>query len=74
MNATTRLAVLLSDYGFKVEGNRIIQKGIRGFTSDRIMGTCRSVFDAAEQLVPIVKNPEFTDRFIRATTPFDSVK
>lgn len=59
------LKVLLRDFGFKVEGKTIIQLGIKGFTSDRVFGQCRDLFDAAEQLRPIICDEEYTRRHMK---------
>lgn len=65
----TKLKVLFRDFGFKVEGTTIIRLGIRGFTSDRIWGHCRNLFDAAEQLLPIIKDEAYTRRLLEITKP-----
>jgi hypothetical protein len=65
-----RFHVLLSDFGYKLEGKSLIQKGIRGFTSDRII---ISGFDnamaACEYLCPIVNATEFTNRLVELGRP-----
>jgi hypothetical protein len=58
----TKLAILLKDFGFKVEVTTIIELGVNGFTRDRIFGRCRDLFDAAEQLRPIIRDDEYTRR------------
>ena len=63
------LARLLLDYDYRVAGNTIIQVGIRGFTSERLFGHCRDLFDAAEQLIPIIHAKEYQDRFQEITKP-----
>jgi hypothetical protein len=65
----TALGMLLRDFGYRVEGNRIIKVGIRGFYPDRIWGTCRSEFDAAELLCPVIADPRYTARLVRITCP-----
>jgi hypothetical protein len=67
MKIDKTLRRLLLDYDYDVQGGRIIQKGIRGFTSDRVWGRCRSVFDACEQLIPVIHDRQFTTRFIKVT-------
>lgn len=62
---------LIRDFGYDVQGNRIIEKGIRGFSSDRVISKCRSVLDATEQLRPIIRDDEFTTRAIQITKPCD---
>ena len=58
-----RLEVLLRDYGFVMNGSALVMQGIRGFTSARIMGTFQSIFSAAEHLIPIIHEDEYTKRF-----------
>jgi hypothetical protein len=60
-----RFNKLLSDFGYKLEGSTLIQKGIRGFTFDSIVpGKFRDAMDTAEYLCPIIKDDEFTSRLI----------
>ena len=60
-----RYKKLLKDFGYRLEGNTLIENGIRGFTSDRIVpGRFRDAMDAAEWLCHIVKSDEFTSRLI----------
>jgi hypothetical protein len=60
-----RFIVLLRDYGYKLEGNTLIELGIRGFTSDRIIpGRFSDAWEAAEYLCPIIHDDEFTRRLI----------
>ena len=47
---------LLRDHGFRVEGRAVIEIGIRGFSSDRVLRYCRNHFDALEQLFPLLAN------------------
>ena len=63
-----QLTVLLRDYDYKVEGNVIISKGIKGMTEDRVWGRCRDLQDACEQLCPIIRETDFTDRLVRYTS------
>jgi hypothetical protein len=65
---TTRLTVLLRDYGYRVAGDSIIQIG-EGCCRDSVFGRCRNVFDAAERLCPIIAHPGYTARFTKITTP-----
>lgn len=58
----TKIRVLLRDFGYRVDGNAMISVGIRGFMSDEIVGRCRSMFDAMEQLQPRINDPEFSAR------------
>lgn len=60
-----RLNVLLRDYDYKIEGKLLISKGIKGFTADRIVKTVKGEYDACEYLCPIIKDKEFTARFMR---------
>lgn len=56
---------LLNDYGYDWQGNTIIERGIRGFTSDRIWGRARDLFDAIERLCPIIRKDDYTTRMIK---------
>lgn len=59
--------VLLRDYGYEFRDGLIISNGIRGFTRDTITGYARSPFDAVEQLIPIICNSEFHNRYLAIT-------
>lgn len=60
-----KLAVLLRDYGYRFGCGYIVSVGVRGITTDRIVGRARGIFDAAEQLCLIIRNDEYTARLIR---------
>lgn len=66
---TTRLdkplAQLLRDFGYRVDGTSLVSVGVRGFTSDRIVRRVRGLFDAAEQLIPIIHEDAYYERFRR---------
>ena len=66
----TRLKVLLRDFGFRVAGDTILEIG-DGCQRDRAWGRCRSIFDAAERLCPIIADPEFSARFAKITAPIN---
>lgn len=59
-----KLKQLLSDFGYEVQGNTIINKAIRGFCGPTIFGKCRDLWDATEQLCPIIHSDEYTNRLI----------
>lgn len=59
----TMLKTLLRDYGYKFESGTIYSLGIRGFTSTQAVRRARDLCDAVEQLVPIVKEPAFFNRY-----------
>lgn len=62
--------VLLTDFGYKLEGGKLIQKGIKGFTSDQIMtGRFGNAMAACEYLCPIVKDADFTNRLVELGRP-----
>lgn len=65
MNANAFLTMLLRDFGYRVQGDAIVQTGVRGFTADRVWGRCRGLLDAAEQLCPVIADPEFTRRLAK---------
>ena len=45
----------------------LIEKGIRGHTSDRVVpGKFKDAMDAAEHLCPIIEDDEFTRRLTAA--------
>ena len=64
-NVEVMLDILLRDFGYEVQGNRIIKRGIKGFTRDEVWGRCRDTFDAATQLCPIIADDGFTSRLVR---------
>lgn len=53
---------LIRDYGYDVQGNVIL-------SGRRYFGRCRSIFDAAERLCPIIRDTEYTDRLSKLTAP-----
>lgn len=62
-----RYAGLLADFGYSFRGGVLIEKGIRGHTSDRVFpGKFRDAMDAAEHLYPVIKDDEFTRRLTAA--------
>ena len=64
--------MLMSDYGYRLDGDQLIQNGIRGFTSDQMFRRgCRNLMDAAEMLCPIVHDDEYTERLIAIGKPRD---
>jgi hypothetical protein len=65
----TALTILLRDFGYRFNGKDIVALPIRGFSGPVIIRQARDLFDAAEQLCPIVSNPEYTTRFVKLTTP-----
>lgn len=62
------LLELLSDYYFYIAGDLLIEMGIPEFgIRDRVVGKVRSVFDAAESLIPNQDN-EYYRRFKNITS------
>ena len=62
-----RYTELLADSGYSFRGGVLIEKGIRGHTSDRVVpGKFRDAMDASEHLCPIIKDYEFTRRLTAA--------
>ena len=57
-----RYVTLLRDYGYKFTGDTLIERGIRGHTSDRVVGTFANAMAAAEHICPIIHDEEFTRR------------
>lgn len=66
-----KLLLIMRDNGYDYAAPYLISKGIRGFTSDQVICRCRSVFDAAERLIPMVGKGEFQDRLIAAMRPVE---
>lgn len=62
-----KLAMLLNDFGYKINGSDIVSFGIPGFYSQRTIGRCRDIFDGAQQLCSVIHNKEYTDRFVEIT-------
>lgn len=61
-----KLKVLLRDYGYKVCGNELIQTAYRQMPQ-RAVRRCRDVIDAAEQLIPIIRDDAFYSRYQEIT-------
>lgn len=62
-----RYARLLADFGYSFQGSVLIENGIRGHTSDRVVpGKFRDAMDASEHLCPIIKHDVFTRRLTAA--------
>lgn len=57
------LRILLSDFGYRFDGGTLIRKGIRGFTSDSIVGKRNGLLNAVESLIPIIHDDEFYRRW-----------
>lgn len=57
-----QLTVLLRDFGYRFDGRNLIANAIRGFCGDEVVRRCRDLYDAAEQLRPIVKDDEYSRR------------
>lgn len=62
----TKLKVLLRDYGYEYRDGVLIEKGIKGFTSSRVVGRYRSLFAAADSLNPICDS-NYTARWVKIT-------
>jgi hypothetical protein len=58
-----KLNVLLRDFGYKLEGRVLISCGIKGYTSDQIVGNFNSFLSAAEYLIPIIREEEYYNRY-----------
>ncbi len=57
-----RFIRLLNDYGYDFQGNVLIEKAIKGFTSARVVGRFRDAYDAAVYMCPIIHDDEYTRR------------
>jgi len=67
---TIRLEVLLRDFGYRFTGDTLIEKAIRGHTSERVVGRfLGGIFAAAEHLIPIIHDEEYHNRWTKITTP-----
>lgn len=66
------LTQLLRDYGYKVEGRHILRLNpvYRTWENWR---TCRGLFDACEQLIPIIADESFRLSFRNAGVPAERV-
>jgi hypothetical protein len=62
-----RLRQLLTDHGYRKADDLLIKRGIRGWTTDRIVGRFPSTFAACEYLIPRLADDEYTRQF-RAIT------
>jgi hypothetical protein len=65
---TTRLQVLLRDHGFRVAGDTILELR-EGCCRVRVFGRCRNIWDAAEQLRPVIADAGFSARLAKITAP-----
>jgi hypothetical protein len=54
-----KLLQLLRDYRYDVQGNVIIHMDSR-----HVIQKCRSIFDAADSMCPIISDNEYTTRLI----------
>jgi hypothetical protein len=54
MNKKKAIAELLARFDFEVRGNDIWQKRIAYMPAQPFGRTCRDIFDAADQLIPII--------------------
>ena len=61
-----RLNVLFRDWGYRWDGDALVEKGVRGFTADRIIGRFSGPLAAAEYLLPFrVNEPEYRSHLDR---------
>ena len=58
MNKRKALEELLSKFGYEVRGTDIWTKRIAGYPG-RPFGTCRDIFDACDQLIPIIHDDKY---------------
>jgi hypothetical protein len=64
------LVRLMRDFGYRLEGKTLIANAIKGWTSDQIQnGTYKSKFEAAEWLISVINNNEYSARFHKITRP-----
>jgi hypothetical protein len=61
-----QLEVLIRDYGYRWSEPTLIRKGIKGFTSDQIIGNFRDIHDAAAYLIPIIKEDKFRELVLKS--------
>ena len=62
-----RLGMLMKDFGYTLQGNRLIQKA-EGFMPSRLVGTYSNIQCAAEALCPIIADDEYTKRLTELTS------
>lgn len=70
------LTVLLRDYGYTISDNRLIQKAerIAWYSSpERTVCYVRDIIDAAERLIPLLKDDEYYRRYNKITTDDGSI-
>lgn len=61
-----KLSALMRDYGYELRGSHLYSLGIRGFSSEwRMDSGHKSLYAAAESLIPIIRDDEYFARFQR---------
>ena len=60
-----KLKVLLSDYGYSVIDDILIDNGVRGFIPRSIVGKFKSILAMAEHLIPVISDNNFWERYNR---------
>jgi hypothetical protein len=56
------LVQAMKDYGYEYQGTTLIRKAVKGFMPAHVMGKFNSAFAAAEHLIPIIRDDEYTNR------------
>ena len=58
---------LISDFDYVYSNGKLCSKTIKGFTTARLIGGFSSALQAAEHLIPIIKEDEYTNSFLKIT-------
>ena len=67
MRTSVAMSTLLCDFDHRFDGSTLIRCGIRGFTSDCVVGKFRNIASAAQHLVPLLHDAEYTRRYMLLT-------
>ena len=63
MSVQTKMERLLKDFGYRMAGDTLICCGIKGWSSDMVVGRFKSLYEAVDYLCPIIRDDEYTERF-----------
>lgn len=65
MNKPKALAELLARFDFEVRGNDIWRKRVAYMPARPFGMTCRDIYDACDQLIPIIHDDKYHNQLIR---------
>lgn len=63
-----KLIRLMRDFGYYANAGSVYSMPIGGYPA-QFVRHCRDIFDAADQLCPIIADSEYTDRFVKLANP-----